>query len=329
MQRTPMPTYGQSLSAQECVDIIGRALDGRRNAKGGFDLCRCPWCGTPHSLSVDAGENDKALIHCFAGCESRDVMTALRTEGFPLPDRPRSFSFAQKEEAERRRAAQQEEQARRHQQAAAQALSLWGWADRPVKHPYLRRKFPRPLHPRLYRASTIRQDHRGRLIVPLYDAGGAIVSVQCIHPDGTKRLLKDGRKRGAVHPIGVRPDELAALRSPRPYLLAEGWATAATLHLATGFPAIMTVDAGNMPEAARAIRRLAPTVHLVLCADEDPPGLEAARRAADAAGGKTARPAFSAPEALERRGYDFWDLWHERGPAAVLEAVLKALEETA
>jgi putative DNA primase/helicase len=81
-------------------------------------------------------------------------------------------------------------------------------------------------------------------------------------------------------------------------LLAEGFATAATLHQATGHAAAACFSCGNLLSVARALRGKFPTLRLVLCADNDVntpgnPGLTKAREAARAVGGWLAVPVFN------------------------------------
>jgi hypothetical protein len=64
---------------------IASALNGRRSGSGW--IARCPaHMDTSPSLSLrDSG--DKVLVHCFAGCDQRDVVAALRELGL-WPERP-------------------------------------------------------------------------------------------------------------------------------------------------------------------------------------------------------------------------------------------------
>jgi len=63
------------------AEAIAQALQGRRTGPGRW-MARCPAHDdrTP-SLSI-TDRNGKALLHCFAGCEQRAVIEALRARGF-------------------------------------------------------------------------------------------------------------------------------------------------------------------------------------------------------------------------------------------------------
>jgi hypothetical protein len=61
--------------------MICDALGGRWH--GGYGLTFCPVhqnTRTP-ALSVKDGDGGKLLVHCFAGCDARDVLAALRARG--------------------------------------------------------------------------------------------------------------------------------------------------------------------------------------------------------------------------------------------------------
>lgn len=69
---------------------IAKALHGVRNNSG--YLCRCPVAGhgkgrgdRSPSLSLSDGKSG-LLVHCFAGCDARDVLAELRRRGL-LDDR--------------------------------------------------------------------------------------------------------------------------------------------------------------------------------------------------------------------------------------------------
>ena len=52
-------------------------------------------------------------------------------------------------------------------------------------------------------------------------------------------------------------------------LLAEGYATAASVHQATRRPVAVCFDAGNLVHVAKALRERWPALPLLLCADDD------------------------------------------------------------
>jgi putative DNA primase/helicase len=59
------------------------ALRGRWNAAANRGSARCP-CHDDHSPSLLLSDGDKpgcVLVHCFAGCDRRDILAALRDRG--------------------------------------------------------------------------------------------------------------------------------------------------------------------------------------------------------------------------------------------------------
>jgi putative DNA primase/helicase len=59
------------------------ALHGRWNAAANRGSARCP-CHDDHSPSLLLSDGDKpgcVLVHCFAGCDRRDILAALRDRG--------------------------------------------------------------------------------------------------------------------------------------------------------------------------------------------------------------------------------------------------------
>lgn len=195
-----------------------------------------------------------------------------------------------KAEAQRQREVEQ-------QHAAERAAELWGKA-KPANpaHPYLVRKRIEP--------GNARQS--GDLLVLLIeDIDGAIRSLQYIGPDGTKRMLSGGAKRGHfIIVAGSLPADLI--------VIAEGFATASTV--ATQFPGaavLATLDCGNLEPVARAVRSRYPDAQIEVAADDDRatpgnPGLTKAREAAAAVRGKIIRPVW--PEGSPQSLSDFNDL---------------------
>lgn len=171
------------------------------------------------------------------------------------------------------------ETAAKQAEARTKATRLWDRA-RPAAddgHPYLQKKRVRGYGARILREA---------LLVPLRDVDGTLQNLQFIYPDGTKRFLTGGRVKGCYCPIG---------RPSASMLLAEGFATGATLHQATGEAVAVCFSAGNLQAVASLLRRKFPGLQFVLCADNDTatpgnPGLSAAVAAARAVGGVVAVP---------------------------------------
>ncbi len=206
---------------------------------------------------------------------------------------------ARMEAAERARA---KDEARRRAEAAERAASLWRTSEpAPADHAYLRDKGVRSHGLRAI---------KGRLMVPLR-IGEELVSLQSITADGEKRFLSGGRTRGAWHLIGTPGETIC---------IAEGYATGASVHEATGLAVAVAFYCANLEPVAQALRQRHPQARIIVCADDDyrtagNPGLAHATAAARAVGGVVAVPDFGAqrPDGCT----DLNDLARLRGAEAV------------
>ena len=203
------------------------------------------------------------------------------------------------------------ESARGRAEAATKAVSIWAEAKAPAaSHSYLTRKGIKASGARL---------HGDALVIPMRD-GGEIHSLQFIGPDGGKRFLTSGRVTGCYFSIG-NPKGAAAL------CIAEGFATGATIHEATGYPVAVAFNAGNLGAVAKTLRGKFPDLPLILCGDFDKSGTgqKAATEAAQAVGGRVALPDFTPDElGTENPPSDFNDLVQLKGAEAVKQSIAGA-----
>jgi len=201
-------------------------------------------------------------------------------------------------------------------------LDLWSKANPhpDPNHAYLARKgVP---------AVVIRQMDDA-LMVPLYGADKAMTGLQFIQPDGQKRFITGTRKAGSwcvLKPEGIPPADWQVI------LIAEGWATAASLHTATGLPVFIAFDCGNLSAVARYIRQQFPAARLLFCADDDVhgKGQHHAHQAARQNNGMAIIPRWEGipnmtPE-QQAQATDFNDLHRLAGPDAVRAQIDNALE---
>jgi phage/plasmid primase-like uncharacterized protein len=161
--------------------------------------------------------------------------------------------------------------------------------------PYLERKGVMPV-------AGIFTDAAGQTtFVPAYDVHGKLWSMQSIQADGAKRFAWNSRHDGCFHPVGG----WRALASASVLILAEGYATAATLANVLGRPTISVFNAANLVPVAAALRERFPDKPMVIAADDDRalqvksgknPGQTYARTAADASGAFIATPVFAPGE---------------------------------
>ena len=295
----------------------------------GFDLFDAWSQSAPDGYDAKATRSTWRSVKAGGGVGIGTLLHLAKGHGFELPKGSQAPAVPSREELaqrERERAERQRrEQARidaAHARAAEQAAALWADASEGRACPYLERKG--------VQAHGVRVSADGWLLVPLRDGEGELWNVQRIAPwppvDGgpDKLFLKGGRKSGLWHMLGsVEPE-------PDVLLLAEGYATAATLHEATARPVAVAFDAGNLAHVAKTLRAKYPAALLVLCGDDDVqtharsgtnPGRAKATAAARAVQGLAVFP-----EGLPEGGSDFNDLHQHIGGAAGLAEVRRIVQ---
>jgi putative DNA primase/helicase len=198
---------------------------------------------------------------------------------------------------ERARNLHAQEEAERHDQAALKAAKQWSNVQQAAHSPYLQKK--------QINAHGVAFAQNGDILVPLRDIDGKLWSLQFIHPDGTKRFLSGGKKKGCFHTLGD-------LVSAEAIYLCEGYATGASVYEATGITTVVSFDAGNIEPVITEIKKKYPALRITIAADNDQwkernVGKETATTVANKHGCKVALPAF--PEVRsERKPTDFNDL---------------------
>lgn len=144
------------------------------------------------------------------------------------------------------------------QEAVSDAVSeIWAAAQAASdKHPYLVAKG--------VKSHGLRVTSDGRLVAPLYDADGSLCSLQYISHDSMKRYHTGGKVSGAFWMLGT-------LDNATTLYIAEGYATAATIHEQTEQPCIVAYSASNLPAATeQAVKHNLP---VVIVADNDKGGI--------------------------------------------------------
>jgi putative DNA primase/helicase len=214
--------------------------------------------------------------------------------------------------------------------AAMSAAEQWHRASREGSSPYLQRKG--------VQGEACRYFADGTLLIPLirYDKpkGEALRAVQRIQPDGTKLFTKGFAKTGC----SLRLGEVDG--STRVLMVCEGYATGLSIRMATGrrWPVFVALDAYNLVFVVEILRKQHPTVHILICADddwksEDQDGPNPGRNKAKAAAKTTPAcdivwPVFDT-DVRQEGDTDFNDLHQRQGIEAVerqLLGVLSAIE---
>lgn len=192
---------------------------------------------------------------------------------------------------------------RRNAKAAQNATLAWSKCSTEGDSDYLKRK--------VVCAFDVRFSPAGNLVIPMRDTKGGIHGLQVVYS-----VKKNGRdkdfwpaglaKKGHFHLIGGAPDSIL--------FIAEGYATAASVHQAINHPVAVAFDAGNLMPVAQALHKQYPRARIVICADDDyrtegNPGVKHAEAAALAVGGTVVIPQFADERPTDSKGpTDFNDL---------------------
>lgn len=206
------------------------------------------------------------------------------------------------------KAAQQaiaEERKREAKQAAAWSAQVWAHCKPAAEHDYLTAKGIGAHGTRIFEsmeglrlagldggdkesANLWRLQHSvGALVVPMHDVNGNVVGIQFIYPKGHKFEGKQFWPTGMA--MGGSFGLIGPLRRTGVLLVAEGFATAASLHQATGQTVAYAFSANNLGKAGKQIRAKYKQLRILFCADDDytteaktgtNPGVSAALQAA-------------------------------------------------
>ncbi len=285
------------------------------------------WSATAKDFDTKATRSTWNSIKAGGGVGIGTLLHLAKQSGFvlPQPDQaptkpdPEAVARLARERVERQQADAAKELAA-HERVANEAALLFAGACTTGTSAYLTRKGVQPY--------GVRFAADGRVLVPMRDAAGKLWNVQRIAPvkptNGPDKLfLKGGRKTGLFHWCGD-PAGAAVL------LVAEGYATAASVHQATARPVAVAFDAGNLIHVAKALHQTHPEALIVLCGDDDVqtfaakghnPGRDKAEAAARAVGGLAVFP-----ENLPEGGSDFNDMAASSGIEAVRLVIDHAID---
>jgi putative DNA primase/helicase len=206
-------------------------------------------------------------------------------------------------EAAQRRQERAKQLEAQYEHAAQEAEALFQAALPIEEHPYLSEK--------QVQSYGLRQDEAGNLMVPVRDLDGKTWSIQSISPEGRKSFMRNGRIQGGHYLLGDA-DTADSL------LIAEGYATAATVHELTGLPVAVAFNSGNLVVVAEAFRSRYPEKLLCIAGDNDHRkeqegktniGRQKAQEAAELVGGTSLLPAFE----IDASGSDWNDLLRLQG----------------
>jgi putative DNA primase/helicase len=155
-------------------------------------------------------------------------------------------------------AARDAEKKQSQQSTADIADQIWTQAGpASPEHPYLKRKGIQP--------NGARVTGDGRLIVPMYAPDGALSSLQYIDGEGGKRYHLTGQTAGCFQVLGT-------LEGARTLYVAEGFATAATIHETTGQPCAVAYSASSLVPVTGELTTSF-SLPVVIVADRDKGGI--------------------------------------------------------
>ncbi|HBR6864156.1 TPA: toprim domain-containing protein [Klebsiella aerogenes] len=156
----------------------------------------------------------------------------------------------------------------------------------------------------------------GDVVVPLYDDTGVLVNLQLINSDGLKRTLKGGQVKGACHLIDGQK------QAGKRLWIAEGYATALTVHHLTGETVMVALSSVNLLSLASLAHQKHPACQIVLAADRDlnGDGQTRAAAAANASEGIVALPPVFG---------DWNDAFEQKGEDATRKAIYDAIRPPA
>lgn len=211
-----------------------------------------------------------------------------------------------RKEIEKQRIEREADIAKQHRQKAEEAqhyLSRLKPAEE--SNPYLSRKQVKP-------CAGLLSDGDNLIVPVLNSEDNRPMSFQRIKPGGDKRFMSGGQAAGGY--FAVKGKDGASL-------IAEGIATALSLHEATGLTVLVSFSAGNLEAVAHMVRDRYPDRRVIICADDD---AETAKKTGKNTGTNAADKATIAVNgmmAVPGRPGDFNDLHQAEGPEAVKTAV--------
>lgn len=276
-----------------------------------------------HELVLDSG--DTVLVGSFGiwrGQENNAQKIQLGKTTDLTDDQKAALRIRLREDQRRAEAARKAGIER----AARRADRIWCQLAVTGRSEYLERKGVQPLGVKFSPSSAA--------VVPMCNDVGRVFGLQFLlsREDHKDRVRKTGRdkeywpagleKKGKFHLIGGTPTWVV--------LLCEGYATGASLHMATGLPVAVAFDCGNLLPVAEIIHKRYRESRILICADDDfltdgNPGIAKASAAALAVNGAWIAPIFSLER--ERKLTDFNDLHCLEGIATVRSQVEGKLVE--
>lgn len=237
------------------LEVDGRLVrcrvEGEREKRGWYVL---------HEITTDRGQ--RLIVGSFGVWRGAD-QGAQKVQLRKVELSRDQLDAIRKRQAADRKAAEAAKR-RDAERAAAMARRVWEKCSDDGDSEYLLRKG--------VGAHGVRFGKSGTLVVPMMDVDGLVHGLQMIRTPkqatAERRPVKEFwpaglAKKGHFCLIGGSPQAHAVV------LVAEGYATAATLHEATGYPVAIAFDAGNLLPVCEVLRKRFPQARILICADDD------------------------------------------------------------
>lgn len=213
------------------------------------------------SITIDCNSYIIGAYGIWTGADNgKQTVTLAKQQRDSLTQEQRDAQKALHKEAQRKAEAERKRQA---DKAAEKAKSAWQNCAVDGSNQYLTHK--------QIEAYGVRFGRSGELIIPMTDDSDTIRGLQIIRPKDHPKTIKTGRDKdswpfgiaisGTWHLIGGHPKDIL--------LIAEGYATAASLHQSTGHPVAVVWSANNIMAAATRLHKKHPRAKILICADDD------------------------------------------------------------
>jgi conjugative relaxase-like TrwC/TraI family protein len=323
------PKPPRTTHLREHADVVAEFADALR--REGFQLRGAPvmdgkW--QREKVEGDRGHTKSGRYRAFTdGLPAGFIQNFKRGDGVTWHvDRPTTSAMtdAERQQLAASRAKRAQEQAEMLSIATTKAQDRWAAGTRVTQHPYLKAKGITT------DAEAFRRDQHSNLMTAMVDGTGLVRNVQMITPDGQKRFMPGAQVSGLFSLVG-------RIQHDQPVMIAEGVATAKTMHDATGLPVVVAYNAGNLGHVSKIIAEIAPHSRQIFAADNDwhlplkdvpqpNVGKEKAEAAAKGVGGVVLLPSFD-DTTLKGTPTDWNDFAAVYGKARLTTMVNQALVE--
>lgn len=300
------------------ADFVSSTVTLKKKGNALVGLCPFHDERTP---SFNIYERDQRY-HCF-GCGAHGDLFdfAHHIKGWSIRETAENlgcgviptYTADQIEQLRAKQLASEREEATRRQQVVQECRRQWSAAVPAIKHDYLTAKG--------IDAHGTRVNAEGWLLTPLIGQDGQVQCLQAIAPDGQKQFPFRGTVTGGFFILGGKVSETS-----EPVMIAEGFATAASVQQATGRVTICTYNGANMVAVSKFFAERYSAKSFVIAGDDDHQnkdnaGIKSAMAAADAVKGEYVLPVRREGSA----GTDFNDMARDYGLNAVADYLLHGI----